>query len=281
MNKTQQIHYVLNRTGTNTSWHLWSDGSLHPGMTRTLLDNAHLSHSFMGELGSTDSDCFQLLHNLHLFWVPNLLFAELFELNGNSRNAVMLAENKSWSKGIFRTALGPEDYCSPPVCTVESWHRCLEITLVVTEIKYFNLSSGCSLQALQQLSDTTFGKSWLTWWKERGALSQHHPLQICMVASSCCEHTFQVVCTTPSVQEQWQGWHSQAAAEEQWAGRKPELVGRYWDILGLEDALQRASIVNEHNWRAMTRTPWAFSCQGVVLQGVSVKILCTHGIEHL
>lgn len=35
--------------------------------------------------------------------------------------------------------------------------------------------------------------------------------------------------------------------EEQCAGRKPELVGRCWDILGLEEALERASLVNKHN----------------------------------
>lgn len=108
------------------------------------------------------------------------------------------------------------------------------------------------------------------------------------MASSCCECIFQVVCTAASAQEQWQGLHSQAIAEavtreEQWAGRKPELVRRCWNILGLEEALGRASLVNEHNWHVvlMTDMPRAFALQGVVLQAVSVKILCTHGIKHL
>jgi len=46
-------------------------------------------------LESPDSHRLQLLHDLHLFWVPDSAFAELFELNGSSRNTGMLAENKS------------------------------------------------------------------------------------------------------------------------------------------------------------------------------------------
>lgn len=78
----------------------------------------HLLHSFTWELGSTDSNRLQLLHHLHLSCAPDSPFAELFDLNGSSRNTVMLAENKSRSKGIFGAALGPDNYCSP-VCAVE------------------------------------------------------------------------------------------------------------------------------------------------------------------
>lgn len=116
-------------------------GVCAPGLSCALLGNTHLSHPFTWELESTDNDCLQLLHNLHLFWVPDLQFAELFELNGSSWSRVMLAEDKSWSTGIFRAALGPEDYCSPPLCAMERWCGCLEITLVVTERKNFHLSS--------------------------------------------------------------------------------------------------------------------------------------------
>lgn len=106
------------------------------------------------------------------------------------------------------------------------------------------------------------------------------------MARSCCECIFQAVCTALSTQEQWQGWHNQAMAEaitqeEQRAGRKTELVRRCWDILRLEEALERASLVNKHNWHATTGMPRAFALQGVVLQGVSVEVLCTHGIKHL
>lgn len=57
----------------------------------------------------------------------------------------MLAENKSWSKGIFRAALGPENCCSPPGFATERWYGVLEITLVATERKKISLSAGCSL----------------------------------------------------------------------------------------------------------------------------------------
>lgn len=46
-------------------------------------------------LGSTDSNRLQLLHHVHLSCAPDSPFAELFDLNGSSRNTVMLAENKS------------------------------------------------------------------------------------------------------------------------------------------------------------------------------------------
>lgn len=57
----------------------------------------------------------------------------------------MLTENKSGSKGIFRAALGPQNCCSPPGFATERWYGVLEITLVVTERKKFNLSASCSL----------------------------------------------------------------------------------------------------------------------------------------
>lgn len=78
--------------------------------------------------------CLQLPHSLHLFWAPDWLFAELFELDGSCRNTVLLAENRNWGEGIFRAVLGPEDYCSPPGHATEMWCGHLEMTLVVTFI---------------------------------------------------------------------------------------------------------------------------------------------------
>lgn len=73
-------------------------------MSRAWLGNTHLSHSLTWQLESTDSDHFQPLHNLHFFWAPDSPFAELFELNGSSRNTVMLAENKSLKQGDFQSS---------------------------------------------------------------------------------------------------------------------------------------------------------------------------------
>lgn len=61
----------------------------------------------------------------------------------------------------------------------------------------------------------------------------------------------QAVCTAPSAQGQRQGQHTRGATGRQ----KSRVPWRCWDVLGLDEALGRASLVNERSWHTVTRIP--------------------------
>lgn len=153
----------------------------------------------------------------------------------------MLAENKSWSKGIFRAALGPDNCWSSSFC-YRKVVRSPRNYSGGDRQKKFDLSAGCSLCSSFQILPLGRGTGLM----ERVRSS---PTASLLVQDGKQLLQAQAVCTAPPVQEQWQGWPSKTRSSCELAP-----LTFHW---------------------------WASALHGMVLQDVLVKIPCAHGTKHL